>query len=169
MLWFAGDTLQLWHCSSHMLAIHYVMYFLHQSRYTEKFAEEKDRTCLSGRPHVRVRKIKVGRHTQKSRERRVSHGITRQRDHAAYSKCMRSFVDEMCSIPLTFHREKMLIRQVLTAGATGCENPLSAHIDSHSECFSLIYLFLFWGLCEMLHFIRKWKKCARKLDLKRQR
>lgn len=89
------------------------------------------------------------------RSKRVSHGITRQRDHtaagyslapyllfAAYSRFMCGLVDEMWSIPLTFHREKMLIRHVLTARAVGCENPLSSHISSRSECFLLFILFI---------------------------
>lgn len=98
------------------------------------------------------------------------HGLTRQRVHAAYYRCMRCLVDDMWSIPLTFYTEKMLIRHVLTAGAVGCENPLSSRISSHSECFVLfIYVrTLIWGLCEMLHFIRKWEKRKRSV-LKRQR
>lgn len=77
----------------------------------------------------------------------VSHAITRRRGHAAYSRCMRSLVDEMWSIPLTFYKEKMLIRHVLTAGAVGCENPLSFRISSHSECLLLFIYFctLIWG------------------------
>lgn len=55
-------------------------------------------------------------------ERGESHGIRGSGDHAAYSRCMRSLVDEMCSIPLTFYRRKMLIRHVLTAGAMCCED-----------------------------------------------
>lgn len=110
-------------------------------------------------------------HRQERWKRGVSRGITRQRDHAAYSRCMHSLVDEMCCIPLTFYREKMLIRHVLTAGAVGCENPLSSRISSHSECFPLFIYFctLIWGLCEMLHFIRKWEKRERKGVLKRPR
>lgn len=102
----------------------------------------------------------------------VSRGITSRRDHAAYGRCMRSLVDEMWSIPLTFYREKVLIRHVLTAGAVGCENPLSSRISSHSECFLPLFIYLctlIWGLCEMLHFMRKWEKRERKGVLKRQR
>lgn len=72
----------------------------------------------------------------------VLRDITRQRDHAAYSRCMRSLVDEMGTIALTFYTEKMLIRHIFTAGALDCENTLSSLISLHSQSLFIYFCFV---------------------------
>lgn len=97
-------------------------------------------------------------HRQERWERGNSTGVTRQGDHAAYSGCMRSLVDEMCSIPLTFYREKCWYGVCLQQGQC-----VSTHISSQSECFIFMYFCtLIWGLFATLHFIWKWEKNGRK-------
>lgn len=59
----------------------------------------------------------------------------------------RSLVGDARCVRRMFYREKTLIRHVLTAGAVGCENPLSSRISSRSECAPLFIYFctLIWG------------------------